>query len=195
MVKLFSHQNRMKTGLPSHGTARALPCGSADLPSSLDWVHLKEGRVLDPTLNLHSQPRPLCVQETNLHRMFLSLLLYTSKKHTDDQTNRINIIYHMKEKAIISFSWVLSAKLYNIIQPHKNFLKNLACIWYKRHFLAISKFSIYHYLKRQFMIKGQTTVALFKRSRTQFYAVQTEDSECHISAGEEKSRHRNPQRK
>lgn len=94
----------MKTGLPSHGTARALLCGSADLPFSLDWVHLKEGRVLDLTLNLHSQPRPLCVQETNLHRMFLSLLLYTSKKHTDDQTNKINIIYHMKKKAIISFS-------------------------------------------------------------------------------------------
>lgn len=52
------------------------------------------------------------------------------------------------------------------------------------------------------MIKGQKTVTLFKRSRTQFYAVQTQDSECRVSAGKEKSYHflplrqlRNSQRK
>lgn len=132
--------------------ARALLCGSADLPFSSDWVHLKAGRVLDLTLNLHSHPYPLCKQETNLHRiMFLSFLLYTRKKHTDDQANRINIIYHTKKKAIISFGWVLSAKLYNINTATRVFFKNiLACIWYetfssyfKVFHLSLSKEAIY----------------------------------------------------
>lgn len=140
-------------------------------PFSLACVHLRQAGCRTELWTL----TPIPAHHVNLYGIvcFCLFFLYTSKKHTD-----IYIIYHTKKKAIALFSWALSAT-----REFKKYI--LVCIWYNGRVLASSKFLIYHYLKRQLMIKRQKQPHFSKgKEHGVIYAVQTKDSECHICTGQ-----------